>query len=213
MVWIFWKMVPKAVRKAPEPPNLPSSTPDQLWNCLMNLYFFSVSSYPHPISLFLSLCQLYLSLICFFVPEATLETWPQLLGKYEKQQGFKAHISSAEIALTHTHTLLHTSWNISLESTWRPLGALEFISNTDKYILNHGGERFNLQLECKALDNPLTALYCCYSSHSGPKQSSAEMLCICVSSGWSKPDLNQKSSQVRFHLYSSNSRQKLSYDT
>jgi len=62
------------------------------------------------------------------------------------------------------HTLLHIS-NISLASTWRPSGPLEFISNTDKYVLNHAGERFNLQLECKALDNPLAAPHCCYGTH------------------------------------------------
>lgn len=72
---------------------------------------------------------------------------------------------AAEITITLAHSVVRI-WNISLTSTWRPSGALEFISNTDKYVLNHGRERFNLQLECRALDNPLAALCCCYGTHS-----------------------------------------------
>ena len=172
----FWEMAPKAVRKSPEPPNFHSSRPVVK---LSEGPFFasSFSSHRRPISL----CTIYLSLICFL----------RFLRKHYKHDPGPAPLrvnmrnsralKSTLAALkwcthTHTHRVLHTSWNISPASTWRPLGALEFISNTDKYVLNHGGERFNLQLECKAPDNPLAALYCCYGGHSTPIQCRAKTL-------------------------------------
>lgn len=149
MVWIFDRWLPKPYGN---PPNLQTSSVQLLSSCETVFRFFPVSSHPRPVSL----CP-YLSLISFFVPsEEDLETWPpRHSDKYEKQQGFKACISGAEIAHTYSYTRVEI---FPLASTWRPLGALEFISNTDKYVLNHGGERSNLQLECKALDNPLAAI-------------------------------------------------------
>lgn len=173
MVWIFERWLPKPYRN---PPNLRTSTPpDPSWNCLRNLFRFVLLIAPssHLTLPYLCLFNLFFFFFLRFL-QKTLSTWPPPLRVNTRNS--RALKSTLAALKWRTHTVLHTSWNISPASTWRPLGALEFISNTDKYVLNHGGERFNLQLECKAPDNPLAALYCCYGGHSAPIQCRAETL-------------------------------------
>lgn len=72
----FWQMALKAVRKSPEPPNLPNSRAVVKLSDEPLLLFCLIAPSSH-LSLSLSALSLF---NLFFVLEETLETWPLALG-------------------------------------------------------------------------------------------------------------------------------------